>query len=366
MVQVFGTDIEEYAIKQAEQIASQKMFERAKVIKLMPDSHPSKVTPVGFTADFNEYRRYLNVMPAILGTDAGCGVAVVKVSMRKKHFSWDKLDNFIQKNIAQISRKEVSKELAEIHNILKLNCPVDRDRLAHSFCTLGGGNHFFEVDQDDEGNYYLTVHSGSRYLGGRIYEYYMEVAHKKLKAKGSDTPFELSYLEDHNDSLAYLKDCEQAVEFAKFNRLAILLEICKEMKWTMDQSTYIECCHNMYDSKYVRKGAISACKDEKVVIPINSRDGVIIGEGLANEEWNYSAPHGAGRLMNRSEVKNHFTVSQYKKEMQGIYASHLKETLDESPMVYRNIDCIKEAISPTVRIVKVLKPVYNFKNSSKC
>lgn len=212
----------------------------------------------------------------------------------------------------------------------------------------------------------MVIHSGSRHLGTEVMDYYMAAGRKALKGRGEEVPYELVYL-DGKLMEDYLHDVSVVCDFARLNREAILDELVKGMQWKVLETH--TCTHNYIDMDgmgdgipVLRKGAISAKAGEQVVIPINMRDGVILGTGLGNGEWNNSAPHGAGRVLKRLDVMTKFTVSQYKKEMKGVYSSCIgKETLDESPMAYREMGQITGAIGETVKIGKILKPVYNFK-----
>ena len=191
-------------------------------------------------------------------------------------------------------------------------------------------------------------------------EYYLKCGQRELKEQGVEVPYELTWLTGKLKE-DYLHDLQVVQEYAELNRQVILEELAKGMKWKMQES--ISVCHNYIDKEGIlRKGAISAREGEKVVIPINMRDGILLGIGKGNPDWNYSAPHGSGRILKRSEVKNQYTVSSFKKEMKGIYCSCIgKETLDEAPFAYRNMEMIKEAVEDTVDITQVLHPVYNFK-----
>jgi RNA-splicing ligase RtcB len=215
---------------------------------------------------------------------------------------------------------------------------VQEKKALLSLGTLGGGNHFIEVDSDDDGNSYLVIHSGSRHLGQEVTTCYLQEGQRVLQKSGIEIPYELTYLEgelmEH-----YLHDLAVVQRFATLNREIILSEICKGMKWKVQES--FSCIHNYVDFEsnvpMIRKGAISANKDEAVIIPINMRDGIILGTGLGNAEWNCSAPHGAGRIMKRDDVKEHFTVSSFKREMKGIYSSCINsDTLDEAPFAHQN------------------------------
>lgn len=223
------------------------------------------------------------------------------------------------------------------------------------------------MDVDDEGQAYLIIHSGSRHLGKEVTDHYLAEGHRRLADRGIDVPYELTYL-DGGLMQEYLDDIQIVQAFAELNRRVICQEIVRNMKWKiLDEYS---CIHNYVESAetsycglpIIRKGAISAASGERVIIPVNMRDGVILGTGLGNDEWNQSAPHGAGRIMSRENVKESFTVSQFRKAMKGIYTSCMgADTLDEAPFAYRGLDDIQQAICETVRIDKVIRPVYNFK-----
>ena len=240
---------------------------------------------------------------------------------------------------------------------------IQQEKAACSLGTLGGGNHFIELDRSGSGDLCVVIHSGSRHLGKEVSEYYLNEGQKYWKAKGETVPYELTTLEGELMD-AYIHDVSIVQEYAALNRDAILDELCRGMKWKVQESH--SCIHNYIDTggktMILRKGAISAKAGEKLIIPINMRDGVILGTGKGNTDWNESAPHGAGRIMSRSEVKQNYTVSTFKKEMQGIYSSSIgADTLDEAPFAYRGLEEIKAAVQDTLTIDDVLKPVYNFK-----
>lgn len=230
--------------------------------------------------------------------------------------------------------------------------------------SLGGGNHFIEVDKGEDGSLYLVVHTGSRHLGEEVAEYYTRLASRRLKEEGREIPYYMSYLEGE-DKRDYVEDVRIIQDYAEWNRQVIVQEILKGMKWKAVEQFSV--AHNYLDDRGIlRKGAISARKGEQLVIPIHMRDGVILGVGKGNPEWNESAPHGSGRRMKREEVKNQYTVSQFKKEMKGIYSTCVGTgTLDEAPFAYRSLEMILEQIQDTVKVTEVLKPVYNFKAGSQ-
>lgn len=270
--------------------------------------------------------------------------------------------------------------------------PKNTDRAYNSIGTLGGGNHFIEANTDDDGNIFIVVHSGSRHLGLEIANYYQEAAYnaltsyskeeisaaiaamkaagrekeiqgtlKKMKSKNSPVPKHLAYVEGELFE-QYIHDMKIAQRFAELNRLAMMDTIIKGMGvHVAEQFTTI---HNYIDveNMILRKGSVSAQAGEKLLIPINMRDGSLLCTGKGNEDWNFSAPHGAGRLMSRSAAKETFTVSEFKRQMEGIYTTSVgRSTLDECPMAYKGMEDIVDNIEPTVIIDAIIKPIYNFK-----
>lgn len=354
-------NVEQYALQQIRMISDMEASTGSE-IRVMPDVHPGKVGPIGLTMTIKNA-----VVPALIGIDIGCGMSMVSVGKIRKDFQ--KLDTVIRENILASFkiRSKVHKD-ATSFDIGRLICGrhIREDKAMLSLGTLGGGNHFIEIDKDDAGEGYLIVHSGSRHLGKEVAEYYMDKGHKLLKEQGKDVPYELTYLID--ELMAdYLHDIKIVQEYAELNRSIMLREICKGMKWKFGAEE--SCIHNYIeetsDAVMLRKGAISAKKDEAVIIPINMRDGVILGKGKGIADWNCSAPHGAGRIMSREAVSAAHTVSEFKNSMKGIYTSCIgKDTLDEAPFAYRGIDYIREAVAESVEITKILKPVYNYKGGN--
>lgn len=353
--EIFSEQVEEYAVAQIQMICDNKVS-AGSTIRVMPDVHPGKVGTIGLTMTVGE-----RVLPNLVGIDIGCGITLTKLKQKKAEFQ--KLDTVIRENVPSGGniRGKAHRRSAEF-NYESLRCfhNIHADRAGRSLGTLGGGNHFIELDRDDDGSMYVAVHSGSRHLGKEVTEYYLKCGQRELKEQGVEVPYELTWLTGKLKE-DYLHDLQVVQEYAELNRQVILEELAKGMKWKMQES--ISVCHNYIDKEGIlRKGAISAREGEKVVIPINMRDGILLGIGKENPDWNYSAPHGSGRILKRSEVKNQYTVSSFKKEMKGIYCSCIgKETLDEAPFAYRNMEMIKEAVEDTVDITQVLHPVYNFK-----
>ena len=353
-------NVDSYAVSQIQMIADNEAVKDSK-IRVMPDVHPGKVGPIGLTMTVKDA-----VIPALIGVDIGCGMSMVRVGKVRKEFQ--KLDAVIRDNVpVGFKIRSVEHRDAGEFDLGRLFCAkhIREDKALLSLGTLGGGNHFIEVDTDESGEGYLIIHSGSRHLGKEVAEYYMEMGHRALEDLGKEIPYELTYL---TGSLLsdYLHDIEIVQEYAALNRKIMLKEICKGMKWKAKEE--FGCIHNYIEQGeeiILRKGAISAKENEDVIIPINMRDGVILGKGKGNKEWNNSAPHGAGRLTSRGDTMNVHTVSEFKAAMKGIYTSCIgKETLDEAPFAYRDIEYIRKAVEDSVEITKILKPVYNYKGGN--
>lgn len=355
------TAIDDYAIAQIQMLCNNPVSSGCQ-IRIMPDVHPGKVGTIGLTMTVGG-----QIMPNLIGIDIGCGMTMAHITGKKVEFQ--KLDAVIRDHVPTGStlRKKVH-HLAENFDFSKLHCQkyIRKDMALLSLGTLGSGNHFLELGKDDIGNLYLTIHSGSRHLGKEVTEYYLKEGQKELKSKGLTVPYELTYLEGELKK-HYLHDLAIVQNFAALNREIMLQEICKNMKWKIADS--ISCIHNYIDMRadipILRKGAISATKDEPVIIPVNMRDGIIFGYGLGNTDWNCSAPHGAGRILKREDVKSNFTVSSFKAEMKGIYSSCIgKDTLDEAPFAYRTLNEISEVIGDTVVIKNIIHPIYNYKSGN--
>ena len=353
-----ATALDEYAEAQLKLLADNEASRGSK-IRVMPDVHPGKVCTIGLTMTLGD-----RILPEVVGIDIGCGLTVAK--LKKFRPEYPRLDKVLAENVPAGSgiRTKVH-HLAEEFDFGRLDAAkhIDRERAMRSLGTLGGGNHMIELDIDDDKNTYITIHSGSRHLGKELTEYYLSEGQKYLKAKGEQVPYELTWLEGSLME-AYLHDLTVVQEYAALNRQIMIDEICKGMKWKVEDK--LSCHHNYVDFRgeepILRKGAISARQDEPVIIPINMKEGVMLGKGKGNDYWNYSAPHGAGRIMKRVDVANNYTVSDFKREMKGIYSPSIsRDTLDEAPFAYRGMDEIRETINDTVEITDILRPVYNFK-----
>ena len=409
-LKIFTDNIEKEAIDQINTLLEQPAFADCK-IRIMPDVHAGAGCVIGFTADLGD-----RVIPNIVGVDIGCGMLTVELGgidtgINGKTDSsivdyvtdidYEKLDNVIRTCIpsGRNVHEEINYIFPELKNLRCYNNLKNIDWLERSMGTLGGGNHFIEIDEGFEGRKYLVIHTGSRNLGKQVADYYQNLAVELMigrdklayerdrliaeykdqgrsseiqdaikelrntwRKKTNDIPKELCYLTGkYRDDYIYdMKICQR---FAKQNRLMIALKIMLSMGWySID---LFETVHNYIDeSNMIRKGAISAKNGEKVLIPINMRDGCIIGVGKGNEDWNYSAPHGAGRIMSRNKARESISMESFRESMEGIYTTSVCEsTIDESPMVYKPMDEIIENIKDTVDISEIIKPVYNFKAS---
>ena len=395
-LKIFTKNVEQEAVDQIELLLAQDAFKDCKV-RIMPDVHAGKGCVIGFTADLGE-----KVIPNIVGVDIGCGMLCVSIGQTDIDF--EKLDNVIRSCVPS-GRDAHEGRIIRFDELQELKCYRelrDTKRLERSIGTLGGGNHFIEVDVAEDGYKYLVIHTGSRNLGKQVADYYQNLAfelmsgkdklyeeqdrlikeyksdgrkseiqsaiaelHRNFKAVNPNIPKDLCYLEGKYRE-DYLHDMRICQKFAYMNRVMIAQIICNHMGWGVDADMpdYFECIHNYidHDSNIVRKGAISAKLGEKVLIPINMRDGCIIGTGKGNDDWNQSAPHGAGRVMSRTKAKELVSLEEFEKSMDGIYTTSVNQsTIDESPMAYKTMDEIIGNIKDTVEIVDIIKPIYNFK-----
>lgn len=357
----------------------------------MPDVHAGKGCTIGTTMTIQD-----KIVPGMVGVDIGCGMETVELAEREIDFA--KLDALIRERIPYGREiRDIPHPLNSEIDLTQLRCAdqVNLDRAVHSIGSLGGGNHFIEVDQAGGGRLFLVIHSGSRHLGTEVADYYQNEGRRalwggarhqiqetiaQLKAEGRfqeiqktitalkkehvlDIPKDLAYVEGKlfDD---YIHDMKLTQRFAVLNRKAMADIIVSGMGFTItDEFTTI---HNYIDTDamILRKGSVSAKAGEKLLIPINMRDGSLICIGKGNEEWNCSAPHGAGRLMSRRAALNTLSMETFRSEMEGIYTTCVvPDTLDESPMAYKSMDEIIAQIGPTADIVERIRPVYNFKAS---
>ncbi|MEY8368961.1 RtcB family protein [Anaerovoracaceae bacterium 42-11] len=352
---IYASTAEDYALAQIKMICNHPAAKGSQ-IAVMPDVHPGKVGPVGLTMTVGS-----TVMPGLTGIDIGCGISYIRIKRTK--IEYQKLDRVIREHIPVGSKiRETPHLFSRDFDFADLICRkhVQEEKALCSLGTLGGGNHFLEIDEDQEGNQYVFVHSGSRRLGREVTEHYLQKGQKELMTKGIAVPYELVYLEGQLME-DYLHDVKEVQGFAMLNREIMLSELAKRMKWKT--VSFGESIHNYIDeNRILRKGASSAYAADEVIVPINMKDGILLGTGKGNSDWNYSAPHGAGRVLNRQAVRQRYTVSEFKETMKGIYASTIsRETLDEAPFAYRNINEILDAVTDTMEVKKILKPVYNYK-----
>ncbi len=385
---IFTDVVDQASIAQVIELCNQE-FAAGSRIRLMPDIHAGAGCTIGTTMTITD-----KVVPNLVGVDIGCGMETIRV--RENHMELQKLDKLIYEKIPSgfDIRAKAHRYLDQI-DLEELCCArhVDLLRAEKSIGTLGGGNHFIEVDRDDEGQLYVVVHSGSRHLGVEVAKYYQEEGYKalnrtddgslqelvaELKAAGRQkeiqkelkrlknlkrtaVPRQLAYVEGTLFE-QYIHDMKLVQQFAELNRQAMIDEIVKGMKLHVEEQ--FTTIHNYIDTDamILRKGAVSARAGERLLIPINMRDGSLLCVGKGNEDWNCSAPHGAGRLMSRAEAKQSFTVSEFKKQMADVYTTSVsKATLDECPMAYKGMEDILDNIGPTAEVVKIIKPIYNFK-----
>lgn len=384
----FCTTIEDFAKEQIQAMCDSEIFANNK-IRIMPDVHAGKGCTIGTTMTISD-----KVVPDMVGVDIGCGMETI--CLGKIDVDFYKLDQVIRQNIPS------GREVRETHHALNseielenLRCQefLNISRAKLSIGTLGGGNHFIELDKDDEDNLYLVIHSGSRHLGKEVAAFYQregqfalhniaqyqmnetiaklkaENRHKEINATIKTMKKQQKLLKANPFSYVegklfddYIHDMKLTQHFALLNRKAMADVILKEMGWTALES--FTTIHNYIDTEnmILRKGAVSSQAGEKLLIPINMRDGSLICIGKGNPDWNFSAPHGAGRIMSRKQALTTLSLDEYKKSMENIFSTCInKDTLDESPMSYKNMDEIVSNISPTAEIIKIIKPVYNFK-----
>lgn len=392
-LKIYAQSIEPEALNQINTLLDQPAFQDCKV-RIMPDVHAGAGCVIGFTANLGD-----KVIPNIVGVDIGCGMLTVKLA--EKDIDLQKLDNVIRTYVPSGRNVHECAKLSTdwLHNLYCEHYLHDEMWLRCSLGTLGGGNHFIEIDKDSLGNLYLIIHTGSRNLGKQVANHYQQAAidshyksakivarnelikqykeqgrHKEIsemlkkfdyeyKTNSETTPKELCYLEGY-PARQYKHDMGLCQQFAVENRWNIMRAILDNMG--LHEDGWFQTIHNYIDLKnnIVRKGAISASFGEMVLIPMNMRDGCILGVGRGNADWNYSAPHGAGRVMSRKEARDTLNINEYKKSMEGIFTTSVcTDTIDEAPMAYKPSSEIIDNINDTVAIVDILKPIYNFKAS---
>lgn len=364
---VFTEDIESGARGLIEAFCNSKVSEGTELC-LMPDVHPAKGCCIGTVLKSDD------IFPGLLGGDIGCGISSFTFKA-KRGIELEKLDKYIHQNIPcgmknndginQDTHAYIVAEVLEILNKIRCTVDIPNNRVIASFCSLGGGNHFIELGKstNEKNTYMLTVHSGSRNLGQLVSAYAINIASHFSDTE--DIPMVFGRIPKGTEEFDDIfKVYELVQKFAFWNRRAIITNIISAMKW--DTCGNFNIPHNYLEKEndkiILHKGSISAKKDQIVMIPLNMRDGIIIGKGKGNPEWMYSAPHGSGRLYDRKSVADNFTVNEFKKVMKGIYSSTIsKATLDECPMAYKPSDYIMDSIKDTVEVKDTITPIYNFK-----
>ncbi|MBU5256957.1 RtcB family protein [Tissierella praeacuta] len=395
IAKVFIDNLEDGAKEQIIELLNQDFIKDSKV-RIMPDVHQGMGCVIGFTANMGD-----KVIPNIVGVDIGCGMLTVELG--NINMDLPRLDDIINKKIpsGKSTHMERKFKFDKFNDLYCFRDLKDTKRIERSIGTLGGGNHFIEVGVDSKNNKYLVIHSGSRNLGKQVAEIYQKLAIDLCSGKGDyfikreeiiasykaegrrkEIKKVLEELKKEYDELKpkypkslcyltgeyrekYLHDMKICQEYASLNREMMADIILNNLFGKgLNEFTYFETIHNYINFKdnIIRKGAISAYEGEKILIPMNMRDGSIIAVGKGNADWNYSAPHGAGRLMSRNVAKEAITMDKFKKSMEGIYSTSINEhTLDESPFAYKPMEEIVNNITETAEIVNIIKPIYNFK-----
>jgi RNA-splicing ligase RtcB len=397
VAKVFTNELDDVSREQIKNLCDQSFVEGSK-IRLMPDVHAGTGCTIGTTMTITD-----KIVPNLVGVDIGCGMETIVINndtKESKDFDPARLDEIIYSEIPNgMDIRDDAHEFINQIDFSKIRCPaINKGYAQKSLGTLGGGNHFIEASRDDQNNLYIVIHSGSRHLGKEIAEYYQEQAwHQvngnrqvdidhiisKLKAEGREKEIqdtvkrvrskmatgmskELAYVSGglFDD---YMNDMKITQYFALINRKAMMHTILNGLNIQNERPfERFSTIHNYIDtvSMILRKGAVSAQKGEKLIVPMNMRDGSIICEGLGNADWNYSSPHGAGRIMSRANAFMTLKMEDYKKEMEGIYSTSVNErTIDESPMAYKTMDNIIAYMEQTAKVLKIIKPIYNFKSA---
>lgn len=396
LAKIFSDKIDEKSKEQIEELCNQEFVKNGK-IRIMPDVHAGAGCVIGFTAKLGNM-----VIPNIVGVDIGCGMFTVELG--KIDLPLEELDNVIRKYVPSGKNVHEGKKY-NFDKLQELHCYRELKQskwIERSIGTLGGGNHFIEVDEDKNKNKYLVIHSGSRNLGKQVADYYQSLAVelcsgkekfyeekeeliKTFKEQGrrKEIQGELKKLIKKYGNLKpkypkdlcfltgkyreeYLYDMKICQEYAEINREVMAnIILNKLLNKSIDDFTFFHTTHNYinFRDNIIRKGSISSYEGEKLLIPINMRDGSILAIGKGNEDWNYSAPHGAGRLMSRSEAKSKLNINEFENSMKDIWTTSVcEETIDEAPMAYKSIDDILKFVGDTVEIIDIIKPIYNYKS----
>jgi hypothetical protein len=392
-IKIFASVIDETTKKQIDSIVSAEPYS-AESVRIMPDVHAGRGCVIGFTSTTSQGK----VNPHLVGNDIGCGMTLVKLG-KIDDIDYKDLNDFVDL-VAKKGTQSNTPFGGFLYDFMKmsnmtissLRCGVDQDefqKITNTLGTLGGGNHFIEIGKSEAGDLYLVIHSGSRRLGSYVYKYYVSKNSEMIKKSKSEAIKEMiegmkkdglhQQIEERIKEMRaswqdtdilhehllydYLHDMGVAVEFAILSRMYIAMSIGEHLGLKIESTKIEHCVHNYIDDHgIIRKGACSAYKDQRVVIPINMRDGIIIGRGLGNPDWNYSAPHGAGRVMSRTEAKKKLTLEELRESMEGVNTWSLSEdVIDESPSAYKKLEDILPWLAETVDVEGILKPVYNYK-----
>lgn len=393
---VFTDEVDSSAIAQIIEMCNNEDLKNSQ-IRIMPDTHAGKGCTIGTTITIRDEL----VIPSMVGVDIGCGM--LTVGIRDKNIDLRNLDSIIKKSVPCGYRRHSGRaSTTELDSLLSsLNCikGVNLASAYESIGTLGGGNHFIEIDKDGEGNLYLVIHTGSRHLGVDVEKYYTQEANRELSDQikpidiavckemysgkqlgNAITELKRSNTEKYkklkgtapcrgNLFRQYINDMKIAQRYAETNRREIAKAILTGANLTEDNTLIFDTIHNYIDtnSMILRKGAVSAQLGERILIPINMRDGSLVCIGKGNADWNYSAPHGAGRLMSRSKAKSNCSVSEFKLTMMaaGVYSTTVNSsTLDECPMAYKTMESIVSNIQDTAEVENIIRPIYNFKSGT--
>lgn len=383
---VYTDNIDEGAVSQIIALCNEE-FTKGSKLRIMPDAHAGAGCVIGTTMTIED-----KVCPNLVGVDIGCGVMVTNLG--DMEIDYPALDSWIKENIP--AGMNVNQSQTYYPKLQDLKCigHINKDRALQALKSLGGGNHFISIEEAPSGSKYLIIHSGSRYLGKQVAEHYqnkamanhepnkeiIKEAIESLKKEGRESEIEyvlsilnkskiknkeFAYLEGE-DLRDYMHDIKITQEYASTNRYLIAKAIAEYLKLNINCIEHFETIHNYIDTeaKILRKGAVSAKAGEKLIIPINMKDGSLLCHGKGNPEWNYSAPHGAGRVYSRSQAKAKLSLEELEESMKGIYCTTIgPETLDEAPMAYKSIDEIFYNTLECVELVEVLRPTYNFRRA---
>ena len=345
---VFAKEIESEAIQQIKQLCDMPVFKHVP-IRIMPDVSVGNNCVVGFTAKLSP-EKIKELPPSIIGNDIGCGVLMVKTNAKLEDLNFVKIDKFIKTELP--TNKKIRPDMPiELQQDIKYSCNLygkDENKVFEQAGTLGNGNHFIEMNVDENNNVYLAIHTGSRQFGSYIKEYY-----ENLQQNGIN----------NNHDMNYAEAVAMAQKYAKFNRESIAKMILE--KFRLKPTMQFDCPHNyIAENGMVHKGSIDASLGQPVLIPLNMRDGMIIAKGKGNEDWNCSAPHGSGRKISRKDARKNVDLNEYVDSMRGIYSSCVgRKSVDEAPQAYKDSNKTLDLVRQTVDVERIVKPVYNFKNA---